>query len=254
MRTIPIGLFATCILSLLMPALSSAIIVRGDASTCSILVDPNKYPEVIALLNGRAVGTLIDEEWIMTAAHVGQAIEQAPDSREVTIGGHTNTIAAIVIHPSWDEEAVGASGVFDIAMLRLTRPVLNVSPVRAYQGWDELNAVVTLFGWGRTGDGKSDVLIRDSRFRLGENQVDAVTPRLRFRFDEPGSIRALPLEAVSGPGDSGGPAFIEVDGVRYLAGVSSFQEDEIAPGIFGVTENYERVSDHTKWIESVMGE
>ena len=40
-------------------------------------------------------------------------------------------------------------------------------------------------------------------------------------------IRALPLAAVSGPGHSGGPAFIEVDGNRYLAGISSFQQDVV---------------------------
>ncbi len=84
--------------------------------------------------------------------------------------------------------------------------------------------------------------------------MDAVEPRLRFRFDEPDSARVVPLEAVSGPGDSGGPAFIIEDGVRYLAGVSSFQEDEVEPGIFGVTEHYERTAHHVEWILGVIGD
>ena len=45
----------------------------------------------------------------------------------------------------------------------------------------------------------------------------------------------------------------DVGGVRHLAGISSFQEDEVSPGIFGVIENYERVSDHVGWIEDTIG-
>jgi len=247
-----IGIFLTCIYILFLPGQSPAIILRGDVSIDRVLAEPSDYPEVVALLDGRAVGSLIGETWIITAAHVGQYIDQAVDAHRITVAGEPNSIAAVVIHPSWDEEALGAPGVTDIALLRLTHPVSKVIPVALYLDRNELNAVITLCGWGRTADGTNDVLVRDGRFRCGENQVDAVTPRLRFRFDEPDASRALPLEAVSGPGDSGGPAFIEIDGVRYLAGVSSFQEDVTVPGIFGVTENYERVSDHLDWIKSVI--
>jgi len=241
-----------CLVSTLLPGHSSAIIVRGDAPVDQVLAEAADYPQVVALLDGRAVGTLIDGSWVITAAHVGQEIDRAVDGKRVTVGGRPNRVVAVVIHPSWDEEAVGAQGVIDIALLRLADPVSGVSPAPVYRGHDELNAVVVLVGWGRTGDGQDETLVRDGRFRFGENLVDAVTPRLRFRFDAPGSTRALPLEAVSGPGDSGGPAFIEADGMRYLAGVSSFQADETVPGIFGVTENYERVSDHLEWIESTI--
>lgn len=220
----------------------------------AVLADAGDYPEVVALIDGRAVGTLIHETWILTAAHVAQYIDQASDGKQVAIAGVPNRIVEVVVHPSWDDKAVGDPDVVDIALLRLAHPVSSVSPASVYKGRNELNAVVTLFGWGRSGDGRTEVLSRDGRFRRGENQVDAVTPRLRFRFDEPASIRALPLEAVSGPGDSGGPAFIEADGTRFVAGVSSFQEDDTAPGIFGVTENYERVSDHSKWINHVIAQ
>lgn len=254
MKPTLIGIFATCICSLLLPGYSSAIIVRGDVPIDEVLTEPGDYPEVIALLDGRAVGVLIGETWIITAAHVGQHIDQPGGALQITIADEPNSIAEVFIHPQWDEEALGAPDVIDIALLRLTHPVSGVSPVPLYMHRNELNAVVTLCGWGRTGDGKNEVLVRDGLFRHGKNRVDAVTPRLRFRFDEPDSIRALPLEAVSGPGDSGGPAFIEIEGKRYLAGVSSFQEDVTVPGIFGVTENYERISDHIEWIESVISQ
>ncbi len=242
-------IFIMSLICLVLPSQSFAIVVRGDAPDDAILVDPDDYPEVVSLLNGRAVGTLISETWIVTAAHVGQFIDHAENGTQVMISGEPNNIAEIVIHPSWDEEALGHAKVFDIALLRLTDPVTSVSPAPIYLGREELNAVVSIFGSGRTGDGQNETLIRDGVFRRGENLVDAVIPRIQFRFDEPSSDRSLPLEAVSGPGDSGGPAFIEVDGTRYLAGVSSYQIDITAPGIFGVTENYERISDHFEWLD-----
>jgi secreted trypsin-like serine protease len=242
-----------CIYGMGMADRALAIVVRGDAPANSILVESIDYPEVVALYDGRAVGTLIDDDWILTAAHVATYIAQDPATRTVLIGGKLNLIAEVVVHPSWDPESLGDPDVFDLALLRLEQTVRAELPVRIYQGREEPNAVVTIVGWGRTGDGHNPELIRDGRFRRGENKIDEATPRLRFRFDEPGSSRVVPLEAVSGPGDSGGPAFIEVGGARYLAGISSFQEDEHSPGVFGVTENYERVSDHIDWIEATTG-
>lgn len=37
--------------------------------------------------------------------------------------------------------------------------------------------------------------------RQGENRVEEISPRLRFRFDDPVTGKALRLEGVSGPGE-----------------------------------------------------
>jgi secreted trypsin-like serine protease len=231
-----------------------AIIVRGDVPQEAVLCKHNDYPEVVGLLEARAVGTLIHPQWILTAAHVAENLDEAPNGRDADIAGGANRIAEIVVHPGWDSEALGDPEVFDLALLRLERPVSPDVTVQMYTGGRESDSIVQLCGWGRTGDGLDPDLIMDGRFRCGENRVDGVEPRLRFRFDEPASARPVPLEAVSGPGDSGGPAFIIEDGVRYLSGVSSFQQDEVEPGIFGVTENYERIADHVDWILAVIGD
>jgi hypothetical protein len=231
---------------------AAAIIVRADAPPADVLADSASRPEVVALLDGRAVGTLVTPRWIVTAAHVGQHIDGNAAGQPVVVGGMTNTIVEVVLHPNWDDENLGAPAVVDIALLRLDKPVTGVQPARVYGGRDELQKIVLLYGWGRTGDGLDPELQRDGLFRHGRNKVDSVTPRIRFRFDEPDSENAVPLEAVSGPGDSGGPAFIDIDGTLFLAGISSYQEDEVAPGLYGVIENYERVSDHIEWINAVI--
>jgi len=75
---------------------------------------------------------------------------------------------------------------------------------------------------------------------------------LRFRFDAPPA--ADDLEGISGPGDSGGPAFLERDGRLWLAGVSSTNH---SPGgeekcTYGTIETYARVSTQRAWIDSIL--
>jgi len=232
---------------------SEAIVVRGDIQLLASVVDEKDYPEVVPILGGRAVGTLIDDKWILTAAHVGQIVATSSSSdRDLTINGLVRKVDQVFFHPSWNEEQLGEHDVIDLALLRLDRPVDDAQVAPLYCGSAEKGMVITIFGWGRTGDGTSTELVKDRLFRRGENMIDEVTPRIRFDFDEPTSPDATEYEAVSGPGDSGGPAFIDVQGISYLAGVSSFQQDEVSSELYGVIENYERVSRHLDWINSVV--
>jgi secreted trypsin-like serine protease len=87
-------------------------------------------------------------------------------------------------------------------------------------------------------------------------------------FRKPDDPRTTPLEGISGPGDSGGPAFITVNGKPCIAGVSSNQRIELSgpppkdgspggngedvQGRYGVTEVYTRVSKYVSWIRQTM--
>ena len=80
---------------------------------------------------------------------------------------------------------------------------------------------------------------------------------LIFRFDDPRSHlgRALPLEGISGPGDSGGPALLPTPHGLRVAGISSAQRDYGASeGTYNVDEYYVRISAVREWIDSVIGE
>ena len=63
------------------------------------------------------------------------------------------------------------------------------------------------------------------------------------------------LEGVSGPADSGGPAFLDGVADPVLVGVSSGQSTRAAegPGRYGVIEYYVRVSRYLTWIEAITG-
>ena len=74
---------------------------------------------------------------------------------------------------------------------------------------------------------------------------------LVFRFDALEDEHVTPLEGVSGPGDSGGPAIIETaDGLR-LAGLSVASSGK-PKGTYGTWEFYARVSTEVPWIRDMI--
>ena len=74
---------------------------------------------------------------------------------------------------------------------------------------------------------------------------------LVFRLDAPEDENTTPLEGVSGPGDSGGPALIESSGVLKLAGFSVASSGR-PPGTYGNLEFYSRVSLDVDWIQEMI--
>ncbi|WP_226770090.1 trypsin-like serine protease [Shewanella xiamenensis] len=66
---------------------------------------------------------------------------------------------------------------------------------------------------------------------------------------------ALPLEGISGPGDSGGPAYLVSTDSVCLIGVSTWQNAESTnweEGKYGVIEHYSRISYFRDWIEKTL--
>lgn len=74
-------------------------------------------------------------------------------------------------------------------------------------------------------------------------------------IDSPESDKVTKLEGISGPGDSSGPAFIQMGETYALAGISSAQSTRATGGVeglYGVTEYYTRVSSYVDWIEGTI--
>jgi hypothetical protein len=63
------------------------------------------------------------------------------------------------------------------------------------------------------------------------------------------------LEGVSGPGDSGAPAYITIGGRLFVAGIGSRSRDTNRDGIepaYGDEDLYSRVSLYEKWIKETL--
>jgi hypothetical protein len=218
------------------------IITRHDREDARYLELGAKFPAVGYL--GRAGDvTLVAPDWVVTAAHVAAG----SSARAVTFDGVEYPIARKVIHPDWREMQP-----HDIALIQLQRPVEGIAPLPLYQGRDEAGRAIVFVGHGGTGNGQTGPQREDRKRRAATNKIDRVDEDwLHFTFNGPES--ATDLEGISGPGDSGGPALVEVNGKYFVAGVSVWgQPGRDGRGTYGAKEGYTRVSTHHDWLMKVL--
>ena len=221
-----------------------AIIIRHDVDDVEYLQDDDAYPAVFDVFDQRGgVATLIAPQWALTVAHVGQDI---PKGHQVTIAGQTYDVEQVILHPDWNVRRL------EMALLELGSPVQAVDPIPLYEQGDEQGQVVTFVGRGDSGTGLTGPVSQDHKLRAATNRVERVEGKmLVFRFDGPEDENVTPLEGISGPGDSGGPALIETaDGLR-IAGLSVASSGR-PKGRYGVWEFYTRVSPEVTWIRGVI--
>ncbi|MDX1476332.1 MAG: trypsin-like serine protease [Saprospiraceae bacterium] len=224
-----------------------AIIVRHDTPEADHQALAARYPATCHFADGS--GTLIADTWVLTAAHVAQGLQRSIERGEtvqVECSNASFIADSIVIHPAFRPV------VHDIALVRLSTPVQHVTPVPLFDD-DETGALITIVGRGDHGTGLTGPVRQDRIDRAATNLVDGVDAHwLWFDFDNPFASDVTPLEGVSGPGDSGGPAYVDVNGTTHLIGVSSHQRSESRPGRYGAVEYYARVSQYVTWIRNVV--
>lgn len=232
---------------------TNPIVTRHDKEEEAFYINSSDYPNVVQLrlrdLTGivEMEGTFIRKDWIITAAHGFNSVEA---NQEIKVFDSTYTITEIIIHPDFE----GFEN--DIALLKLDRPVSEMEPIPLFIENTEIGNLITIVGRGWTGTGLTGVVTNDQKFRIATNKIDSVSTHwIKFRFDEPENPNTTELEGISGPGDSGGPAFIDINGQKHLVGISSNQLNEqvgVKEGHYGVIEYYTRVSTYIQWIENMI--
>jgi hypothetical protein len=223
-----------------------AIVIRHDRHDEAYRELARGYPWCSLQLGGWGGGcTLVDPRWVVTAAHaVGRLSKQGA---EIQVGDELVAVDAVIRHPEFDETTYRN----DIALVRLARPVTAVAPVALSRERNEEGRRVVFVGQGFSGTGETGAQRSPAARRAAENRVESVSEQwLRFVFDAPPG--GLELEGISGPGDSGGPAYLDTAEGPRLVGISSWQDNrkQGAEGLYGVLEYYTRVSSYVDWIEA----
>lgn len=243
---------ATLMLILLSLFFPMDIIMRHD-------VDETKYLELAERTGGSFIrlnagcGTFLRENWIITAAHVAVVPQIGED---VKVNGKPYAIQEIIIHPEYRD---GRSIRHDLALIKLEQSVPGIEIVKIYRNEDEVGKEIVFVGTGYAGTGDSGLdgeVNKDRKLRAAQNRIEGIRSDgfLRFKFDAPGTEGALPLEGISGPGDSGGPALWFENEQTYILGISSHQDfnGNDVEGKYGALEFYTRISEYVEWIEKTI--
>jgi len=259
------------LLTLLITSTSaSAIVIRDDVEDARYRVSASEFP-ALADMPGEGHGVLIAPQWLVTAAH---AVTWQPEIKQVMVNGVARDVEKLVIHPgykkppqelldqslaTWDWTLFRASlsASDDIALIKLTKAVSDVSPVPINRGESEFNEIVEIIGKGATGNGETGYQFSDphrTELRRAQNKVTSAHGRwLCYSFDKPSD--ALPLEGGSGSGDSGGPVLMRSGKGLSLAGLISWSDPQSTvriPGRYGQISCNVRMSHYAEWIESVI--
>ena len=196
----------------------------------------DSHPDVVALIRGGGrpgcTGTLISTNVVVTAAHCVEASSTTPEvffGSDVTLPGQARAVSYVRRHPTFDRSTLAN----DLAIVVLDEPA-TIAP--ATLGTTALDSTFTgtslrIVGFGR---GQGSGAIAGSKMQ-GTTLVTAVFPS---------SFTARPGPAQACEGDSGGPAFLLVDGQERLVGVTSAGDAACE-----VSASYTRIDPYVPFIQ-----
>ncbi len=255
---------STLSVALLFAAATSAyaIITRHDVDDSKFLKLGSEFRDSICNLNINpkvpdCMATFLNKRWVITAAHCAALIDEKIKKgarHDVEFKGKFFEVNRVHLHPQY----VNTRSVQDIALIELKTDVPDVKPIAILTDAFIMRETIFVAGYGDKGTGITGPAGNDGKLRAGTNLLQGVsTEWVRFVFDAPESRDVTALEAISGPGDSGGPAMVKRGNNYFLVGISSRQSTRATggkEGLYGVTEFYTRVSSYQDWISKTLSE
>ncbi|XP_059062783.1 brachyurin-like [Achroia grisella] len=242
------------------------------------VVEKNSRPFQVALYLrvgttgelGFCGGSLIHQEWVITAAHCCFHDEELVDNVQAILGAHSLydryengrrivNVNEIVVHPDWDPDTFNN----DVALMKLATNIQltdTIDIVRLpYLHTEQYNfagMAGTISGWGIVAESVSFVapILREKLMTVIPNSACNVS----YFNQLPSSIVCGSSDTGTCKGDNGGPMTIEFklhwdqeDAETILIGVASFMSNTGCNG--NVPSVFTRVQLYLQWISDVTG-
>jgi hypothetical protein len=207
------SVIALCAALVALPA--AALQMRPDRDEAEYLELASRYPAAIVIGNARSEAVLVAPRWALTSARNAAALAAAKQVASHHVRG-------------------------DLGLVQLKEPLKGVAPMPPYRGGDEDGKTVALAAHGR-----------DGRPRAAINTVEAVEPE-RFRLRVKALDEASDLQGAITAAQLGSGAYVQVDGVLFVAGIAVGVSGGAVPGNVGDWASYARVSAFTGWIDAVL--
>lgn len=181
--------------------------------------------------------------YMVTAAHV---IDGAM-THGVVYNNEVYGCAIVATHINFSPNVFGK---YDIALIRLFKPIYLDFYPKLYVNRNEKNKICSMAGFGLTGTFDTGFLGKeksDNRKRAGSNIIYGIQDNLLICSS---TDQKTSLEFIIAPGDSGGGLFIE----NKLAGIHScvFGTDGASDSDYGDTSGHTRISDYIDWIQQTQ--